>query len=178
MDGGPGSAMALCQLAEALTTLPIPEDRGTVEIERLASDMLAFELGPPHAGPDPFDDEAPLQLGDHPDDYDDRPAQRTAGVDLFTEADELYVQSVQLIQDFEEVLSGPGDPVASPDQDDVEPASACIPHQAIETGPARFRTGDTVRELVYDLIAALLGHLAEIKELGFWVLIEGGDSHI
>ena len=89
--------MALCQLAEALTALPIPKDRGTVEVERLASDMLAFELGPPHAGADPLDDEAPLKLGDDPDDHDDRPAQRAGGVDLLTEADELYVQSVQLV---------------------------------------------------------------------------------
>jgi hypothetical protein len=140
--------------------------------------MLALKLGPPHARPDPLDDETPLKLGDDPDDHDDRPAQRAAGVDLLAERDELDVQPVQFVQDFEEVFSGPGDPVASPDQDDVEPAAAGIPHQAIETGPARFRAGDPVRELVYDLIAALLGHLAEIEELGFWMLIEGGDSHI
>src|ERR1035441_9281110 len=41
-------------------------------------------------------------------------------------------------------------------QDDVEPATACISHQAIETGPARLRAGDPVRELVHDLLCRLL----------------------
>ena len=158
--------MALGQLAEALAALPIPEDGGVVEVQRLASDVLAFELGPPHAGPHPLDDEAALEFSDGADDDDDRPAQRAAGVDLLAEADELDVQPVQLVQDFEEVLRRPGDPVASPDQDDIEPAAAGIPQQAIETGAARFRAADPVCELVHDLISALAGHLAEIES---WV---------
>jgi hypothetical protein len=91
MDSGPGSAVVLCELAEALTALPIPEDGDAVEVQWLASDVLALELGPPHAGADPLDDETPLELGDDPDDHDDRPAQRASGVDLFAEADELDV---------------------------------------------------------------------------------------
>jgi hypothetical protein len=178
MDAGTGSAVALCQLAEALSALPIPEDGDAVEVEWLASDVLALEFGPPHPGADPLDDEAPLQLGNDPDDDDDRPAQGAAGVDLLAERDELDVEVDQLIQNLEEVLDRPGDPVGSSDQDDVEPAAAGIPQQSIETRPARFRAGDPVRELLDDLISALLGHLAEIEELGFRMLIEGGDPHI
>jgi hypothetical protein len=91
MDGGTGSAVALCQLAEALSALPIPEDGDAVEVEWLASDVLTLELGPPHTGPHPLDDETPLKLGDDPDDDDYRPAQRGGGVDLFAQADELDV---------------------------------------------------------------------------------------
>ena len=178
MDGGTGSAVALCQLTEALTALPIPEDGDAVEVEWLASDVLAFELGPPHSRPHPLDDEAPLQLSNHPDDDDDRPAQGAAGVDLLAERDELDVEVDQFIQNLEEVLDRPGDPVGSPDQDDVEPAAASIPHQAIETGPARFRAGDPVCELVHDLISALADHLAEIEELGFRMLVKSADPHI
>src|ERR1035437_4770183 len=149
-----------------------------IEIKRLPSDVPAFELGPPHAGAHPFDDQAALQLGDGADDDDYRPAQRAGGVDLFAEADELSVQVAKLVQDLEEVLSGPGDPVTSPDQDDVEAAAAGIPHHGIQAGPARLRAGDPVCELLDDLISALLGHLAEIEELGFRMLVDGADPHI
>jgi hypothetical protein len=100
------------------------------------------------------------------------------GVDLFAEADELSVQVAKLVQDLEEVLRGPGDPVTSPDQDDVEATAASIPHQAIQTGPARLRARDPVFVLFDDLISALLGHLAEIIELSFRMLIERRDPHI
>ena len=63
-------------------------------------------------------------------------------------------------------------------QDDVEPAAACIPHQAIETGPARLRAGDPVRELVHDLVSALAGHLAEIEELSLRMLVKSTDPHV
>jgi hypothetical protein len=76
------------------------------------------------------------------------------------------------------VLRGPGDPVASPDQDHVETAAACIPYQLVQTGPARFRAGDPVGELLNDLIAALLSHLAEIEELGFGMLVKSADPHV
>ena len=160
-------------LGQTLPALPVAEDSSAVEIERLASDVLTFEFGPPHACTDPFDDEAPFQLSDDPDDHDDRPAQRAAGIDLFSEADELDVQPVQLIEDFEEVFRGPGDPVAGPDQYDVEPTAASIAHQLIQTGAARLRAADPVFVLFDDLIAALAGHLLEIEELGFGMLVEG-----
>jgi hypothetical protein len=165
-------------LAETLTTLPVPKDSGTIKVEGLASDVLTLELSPPHSGPHPLDDEAALQLSDDPDDHDDRPAQWAAGVDLLAEADELYIQAVQLVQHFEEVLRGPGDPVASPHQDDVEAAAAGITHHGIESRPAGLRPGDPVGVLMDDLISALTGHLAEIEELGFGMLVKGRDPHI
>ena len=46
------------------------------------SDVAAFELGPPHAGPYPLDDQVALKFGDRPDDDHDRSSERSSGVDL------------------------------------------------------------------------------------------------
>ena len=178
VDGGAGDEMALRQLAQTLAPLPISQDGGAIENQRLASDVPAFELGAPHAGADPLDDQVALELGDRADDDDDGAAQRAAGVDLLAEADELDVEPVQLIEHIEEVLHRPGDPIGGPDQDDVELAAAGIAHHVIETRPLGFGSADPVGVLLDDLIAALLGHLAKVVELGLGVLIEGGDPHI
>src|ERR1019366_5534366 len=103
-------------------------------------------------------------LSDGADDDDDRPAQGPAGVDLLAEADELHVEPVQLVQHLEEVLRGPGDPVASPYQDNIELAAAGIPHHRVEPGPGGFRSTDHVGVFLDDPIAALLSHLVEVIE--------------
>ena len=66
--------------------------------------MPAFELGPPHAGAHPLGDEAAFKFGDCADDDDDRSAQRSAGIDLLAEADELHVEPDQFVQHLEEVF--------------------------------------------------------------------------
>ena len=55
---------------------------------------------------------------------------------------------------------------------------AGIAHHLIQTGAARLRAADPVRILFDDLIAALAGHLLEIVELGFRMLIDGRDPHV
>ena len=94
------------QLAQALSALAIAEDGGPVEFERLAADVASFEPGAAHAGADPLDNKVALQFRDRPDDDYDGAAQRAAGVDLFSEADELDVEAVELVEHFEEVLHG------------------------------------------------------------------------
>jgi hypothetical protein len=49
---------------------------------------------------------------------------------------------VELVEHFEEVAHGPGDPVRGPDQEHLEAAAARIPKQIIETRPASFSPGD------------------------------------
>ena len=178
VDGGAAYKIAFRQLSQAVTLLAVTMDGGTIEDQGFPSDMPSFELGPPHPGAHSLDDQTALQLRDRPDDYDDRPAQGPTGVDLLPEADELYVEPIKLVQDFEEVLSGPGDTVASPDQNDVELAAAGISHHGVEPWPAGLRSGDHVGVLFDDQIAALLSHLMEVVELSLGVLIEGGDPHI
>ena len=53
---------------------------------------------------------------------------------MLAEADELDVEPVQLVEHFKEVLHRTGDPIRSPDQDHIELAAACIPHQIAQSG--------------------------------------------
>ena len=64
------------------------------------------------------------------------------------------------------------------DQDNVELAFPGIAHHAVETRSARFRSTDSVGVLLDDPVAALFGHLPQVVELGFGVLVDGRDPHI
>jgi hypothetical protein len=173
VDGSPGSAIALGQLSQAETALAILEDRFSIKNQWLAPDLPPFEPSTAHAGPDPLDDQVTFQLGDSADDDHDRPAQRTAGVDLLSEADELDVDPIQLVEDFQKMPHRTCDPIASPDQDNVELPAARIPHQIVEARPAGFNPADPVRVFSNDLEAALSGHLTQVMDLRLRVLIDG-----
>ena len=95
--------MTASDLTQALSQAAISTDGFTVENKRHASDVPALEPGAPHTGADPLDDQVAFKLGYCSDD-DDGAAQRAARVDLFAEADELYVEPVQFIEHFQEVL--------------------------------------------------------------------------
>ena len=81
--------MGLGHLGQAHAGSAIANDAGTVDLERPAADVAAFEPGPAHAGPDPLDDQVAFELGDGADDDHHGAAQRSAGVDVLAEADEL-----------------------------------------------------------------------------------------
>jgi len=178
MDGGPRDAVSPGDLAETLPAPAFSKDGITIESKRWTSDMLAIEPGAPHAGAHPLDDQAAFKFRDRTDDHDDGAAQRPAGVDLFAEADELDVQSVEFVEHFQEVPSRASDAITGPDQNNIEAAAAGVGHQLIESWPAGFRTGDPVRVLLHDLEATLGSQLAKVEELGFRVLVDGRDSHI
>ena len=90
--------MPLGDLSKAQALAAVALDGGVVEYKRRASDVLTFELGAPHAASHSLDDQAALQFGDGCDDDHDGPAQRAAGVDVFSERDELDVEVIQLVQ--------------------------------------------------------------------------------
>ena len=90
--------MRLNNLAEALSLLAISQDGKSIEVERLATDVSALELGSPHSGTNPLDDQISFQFSDRSDDHYDGSPQRAAGIDLLTEAEELDVQPVEIIQ--------------------------------------------------------------------------------
>ncbi len=89
LDSGCRYAMAFGDLTQALALVPVFLDSGTVEYQRPAADVLTFEARAPHTGAHPFDDQAAFEFGDRSDDDHDGPAQRTAGVDIFAEADSI-----------------------------------------------------------------------------------------
>jgi hypothetical protein len=165
--------MAFCDLSDALALAAVSLDGGVVQYQWIAADMLAFEPGAPHAGAHPLDDQVAFQFSDGADDDHDSPAQRAAGVDIFPEADVLDLEPAEFVQDFKEVLHRPGDSVRGPDQDNIEPTAAGVGHHLIEARPPGLCTADPVSVFVDDFVAALAGHLPEIVELCFRMLIEG-----
>ena len=125
-DGGAADLERLCDLTKRVSVSAVAKDGGPVEFECGAPDVATFEPGSAHAGTDPFDDQAALQFGHDADDDDDGAAERTAGVDLLAEADELDAEPVHFVQHFEEMLDGPGDAIACPDQNHIELSAAGI----------------------------------------------------
>ena len=70
-DRRAGDGEGLGNLAEALSLSAVPKHGGTIDIQRPAADVAAFQFGPAHTGPYPFEDQVPLQLGDRADDDND-----------------------------------------------------------------------------------------------------------
>jgi hypothetical protein len=62
--------MTFGDLSQALAPAAVFLDIGTVQYQRLASDVLTFETSAPHAGAHPFDDQAAFKFGDGADDND------------------------------------------------------------------------------------------------------------
>src|SRR5580704_5067393 len=139
-----------------MAAIPFPEHCDSVDIDGPATDVPAFESGPAHAGPNPFDDQVAFELRDRADDDDDGPSERATGIEVFPEADVLDVQVVEFVQDFEEVPDGSSDPVRCPDEHHLEPAAARLPKQFVETRPLSLRAGDPVGIFGDDLEAALV----------------------
>jgi hypothetical protein len=165
-------------LAQTLSACALLENSDPVDIERAPADVPPLQPGATHSCPHPFDDEIAFELSDGADDDDDGPPERASGIKVLAEADELDVEMVELIQHFEEVADGPGDPVRGPDQEYLEAAAACIPKQIIEARPASLRPRDPVSVLGNDLKTPLLSHRAEIVELSLRVLVDTGYAQV
>jgi len=170
--------MPFGDLAQALAMQAISLDGCLIQFQRSAADALAFEADAPHAGAHPLDDQITLQLGYGADDDDDSPSQRAGGIDVLSEADIFDVEPVEFVQNIEEVLDRPSQPVRSPDQNNVELAAAGIAHHLIKSWTPGLGSGDPIRELGDDLKTALGCHLAQVQQLGLWMLIEGADPHV
>ena len=143
-DRCPADVVSLGDLGQTEAAGAVTEDGGAIEVERGAADVPAFQLGPAHTGPNPLDNKVAFQLGDGADDDDDGAAQRAAGIDVLSEADELDAQVVQFVEHLEEVADGAGDPVRSPDEHNVKLPLAGIPQHLVEAGAARFGAADPV----------------------------------
>ena len=89
--------MGFGYLAKTPALLSVVMDALAVQFQGMTSDVSAFELGAPHAGTHPLDDQATFQFSDRPDDDHDGPPQRSTGVDLLAEADKLDVQPIQIV---------------------------------------------------------------------------------
>ena len=96
--------MAFGDLSKALAAQTVLLDGSAVQGQRSTADVLTFEPCAPHAGAHPFNDQAALEFGDGADDHDESAAQRATGVDIFPERDVFDPDSIQLVQNIEEVF--------------------------------------------------------------------------
>jgi hypothetical protein len=135
----------LGQLAQTEAMGTITEQGFPVNVEPRTADILAFQLSSPHTGPHALNNKVTFQFGNSADDDHHGAAQWTARVELFTEADELQVEVVQLIEYFQEVPDGACDTIARPHQDYIEAATTGIGHHLVETRAAGFGSRDLVR---------------------------------
>ena len=103
--------MASSDLAKALSAAAIGTDRYVIESQWHATDVPVLEPGPAHTGFHPLNDQVAFEFSDRGDDDHDGPAERPAGVDVFPEADELDVETVEFIEHFEVLLHRPGDSI-------------------------------------------------------------------
>ena len=67
--------MEFCDLTEASAIDAITDDRGVVELKRVAADVAALEFGSTHAGTNSLNDQVAFKLSDGADDDHDGAAQ-------------------------------------------------------------------------------------------------------
>ena len=132
--------MAPSDLTQAFATATIADDGLAIDLDRLPTDVPAFQPGSPHAGLDSFNDQVAFELRDRAEDDHDGPARRAGRIDRFAERDELDVEAV----DLEEVLGRACDAIARPDQNHIELATTGIPHQISEPRPLGLHPADPV----------------------------------
>ena len=63
-DHGTGDTVGLGDVGKRDPTITITQDGKTIDIDRPSTDVSAFELGAPHAGAHPLDDQIALELGE------------------------------------------------------------------------------------------------------------------
>jgi hypothetical protein len=163
--------MCIGDLSKAESANTVADDSSAIDFEWSTSDPSAFELRSAHARSDPLDNKVALELGDGSDDDDHRSTERTTGVDVLAEADELDVVVAEIIEYFEEVADGASDAIEGPDQHYVELASMSIGHQPVQSRSLSFGAADLIGVLTDDLVATLRGHRPQIERLGLGMLI-------
>jgi hypothetical protein len=67
-------------------------------------------------------------------------------------------------------------PIESPHEHNVEFMTAGISQQLIQAGAFLLSTGNLVTVFVNDFIATLLGHLTQVIQLCFGMLVDRGDA--
>jgi len=79
-DQGTADAVCLRDVGQRHAVESIANHGVTIDLQRTADDVPAFELGAPHAGT--LDDEIAFQFGDCRDDDDDSTAQWATGIEI------------------------------------------------------------------------------------------------
>jgi hypothetical protein len=101
-------------------------------------------LGSREASPDALLDPAPLKLGDGAENVHLEFSGRRRGVDALGQAHEVDAESLQLVQQRNQVLQVPPEPIKAPDENDVEAAALRVADHVVQRRPAFTCAADTV----------------------------------
>ena len=115
--------------SQTVSMLSVSDDGFSIQIECGPADVSALEPRAAHAGANSLDDQVAFEFSDSSDDYDDGSAQWPARIDLLAEADELDSETVELIQEFEEVSNRTGNAIGCPHQNDIEATPVRVRHE-------------------------------------------------
>ena len=173
---GAGNLVCLGELSETQTAISVAEQSSSINLNRLPAQHATLEPCTPQTGSDPLYNKVALQLRDRGDNDNDRPAQRSAGIEIFSKRNELDAQMVQCVQHLEKMPNASSQSVRRPHQHRVELPAMGSGEHLVECGALRIRAADPVSVFVNDFKAALSREPAQIKRLRLGILVEGGNS--
>jgi hypothetical protein len=149
-----------------------------IDLQFWSSEMTTIQPCPPQPGLQSFLNHRPLQFRNRSLDCQYCSPQRSAGIGLFPEADELDIRAPHFLEDVKEVHDRSGQPVAGPYEQHIELALAGIRHHTVETWPLCLGARNFVSVDFGNLQASLLGQLPEIMQLSLGMLIKGGNAQV
>ena len=162
-DTGAADAIFFCNDSQRHSRQTVADKRIMVNTERRTSESLAFHSRPSHSGFDALDDQRPFEFGNRADQRDEHPAHRAARVDGFSGGYELNFEVAQFINDFEEILRAPGNPIERSHQENGELSSSCIRQHGIQSRTACLAARDSpVAILSADFKASLRRKFSEV----------------
>jgi len=99
----------LRDFSQAVAASAILQHAATVDIDvGGTTNANSFQLSSAHPGSDSFDDQVAFQFSNGGEDNHNGPSQRAAGIELYLAGNELQVQVMELIEQFQEVLRRTG----------------------------------------------------------------------
>ena len=99
-------------------------------------------------------------------------------VDAFGEADEGDAERLELLEERDQVLEIPSEPIKTPAHQHIELSPFRVSNHVIERGPAILRAADTAIGVLNGRPASGLDIAPEFLKLVFWFLIECADTGV
>jgi hypothetical protein len=97
----------------------------------------------------PFLNPRALELGDRPEDMHLEFAGRRGGVDALGEAHKRDAERLEVLEQRDEVLQVPSEPIEAPANQYIEPAPLGLAYEHIECGPAVPRAADAAVDVFH-----------------------------
>jgi hypothetical protein len=171
--------MRLGDLRQAHTGAAVSNHLLPIHIETRTPDLPTFKPRPFHACLDTFDEQASFQLAHRANDDEQCPTKCPLCINTLALTNKLNAHAVQFVDGLEQVLRRTRQPVARPDQQNIEPVSPCVVYHPIEFRASRPRAGKSVVGVLTDNFEApMRGELAKFAKFGLRVLIHSRNTAI